>query len=74
MAKGFGKGVMTSIEEPEAEILRKSVIKHFQHLEDPRVGSRKAHSLVAIITIANKRDTLRSGGVCGNRNLWKSKA
>lgn len=52
MAKGFGKLALKSNQEQEAQILRKSVLKHFQHLQDPRVDRTKAHSLLAIITIA----------------------
>ena len=52
MAKGFGKLVLKPQQEREAEILRKSVLSHFQHLHDPRVERTKDHNLVAIITIA----------------------
>jgi predicted transposase YbfD/YdcC len=52
MAKGFGPLVLTPQQERESQILRKSVLKHFQHLPDPRTGRRKEHNLVAIITIA----------------------
>ena len=52
MAKGFGQLVLTPKQEQEAKLLRKSVLKYFQHLRDPRVGRKKDHNLVAIITIA----------------------
>lgn len=52
MAKGFGKLVLNPQQKREAEILRKSVLSHFQQLHDPRVERTKDHSLVAIITIA----------------------
>jgi hypothetical protein len=52
MAKGFGKLVLNPNQEREAKILRKSVLNHFQHLQDPRVERTKNHNLVAIITIA----------------------
>ncbi len=52
MAKGFGKQVLKPQQKREAEILRKSVLSHFQHLQDPRVERTKDHNLVAIITIA----------------------
>jgi predicted transposase YbfD/YdcC len=52
MAKGFGKLALNPNQEREAKILRKSVLNHFQHLQDPRVERTKAHNLVAIITIA----------------------
>ena len=52
MAKGFGQLVLTPKQERESQILRKSVLNHFQHLPDPRTGSRKDHNLVAIVTIA----------------------
>ncbi len=52
MAKGFGKLVLKPQQKREAEILRKSVLQHFQHLQDPRVERTKDHNLVAIVTIA----------------------
>jgi hypothetical protein len=52
MAKGFGPLVLTPQQQRESQILRKSVLKHFQHLPDPRTGRRQEHNLVAIITIA----------------------
>ena len=52
MAKGFGKLVLKPQQEREAQILRKSVLSHFQHLPDPRVERTKDHNLVAIVTIA----------------------
>ncbi|WP_293036929.1 ISAs1 family transposase [Moorena sp. SIO1F2] len=48
MAKGFVKAQ----QEREALILKNSVLKHFQHLRDPRVERTQKHSLVAMITIA----------------------
>ena len=52
MAKGFGKLVLKPQQKREAEILKKSVLSHFQHLQDPRVERTKDHNLVAIVTIA----------------------
>jgi predicted transposase YbfD/YdcC len=52
MAKGFGKLALNPKQQQEATILKKSVLKHFQHLPDPRVGRTQDHGLVAIITIA----------------------
>lgn len=52
MAKGFGKLALKPNQHKEAQILRKSVLKHFQHLQDPRVARTKDHSLQAILTIA----------------------
>lgn len=52
MAKGFGKRVLNPQQEREAKILSKSVLKHFQHLQDPRVERTQHHRLVAIVTIA----------------------
>lgn len=52
MVKGFSPPVVGAAEVSEAKILRKSVMQHFQHLEDPRVERTKRHSLNAIITIA----------------------
>ena len=52
MVKGFAKLVLKPQQEREAEILRKSVLSHFQHLPDPRVERTKDHNLVAIVTIA----------------------
>ncbi len=51
MAQGFGKRVLTPQQKQEAEVLKKSVLKHFQHLQDPRVERRKEHDLVAIVVI-----------------------
>lgn len=52
MAKGFGQLVLSPKEEREAKILRQSVLKHFQYLQDPRVERTQHHSLGAIVTIA----------------------
>jgi len=52
MAEGFGPLVLNPRQEREAKILRKSVLKHFQQLEDPRADRGRNHSLVSIITIA----------------------
>nr|WP_214607735.1 ISAs1 family transposase [Moorena bouillonii] len=52
MAKGFGRPVLNNHHQREAQMLKKSVLNHFQHLEDPRVGSRTDHNLVAMVTIA----------------------
>ena len=52
MAQGFGKLVLTRGQQREAKLLRKIVLQNFQHLEDPRVGRRRDHNLMAIISIA----------------------
>ncbi|NEO21012.1 MAG: transposase family protein [Moorea sp. SIO4G2] len=52
MAIGFGKPVVNPIQEREVEILKKSVLNHFEHLLVPRVGSRRVHNLVGIVSIA----------------------
>jgi len=52
MASGFGLLVLNPKQEREAKVLRNSVLKHFQHLEDPRADRGRNHSLVSIITIA----------------------
>jgi hypothetical protein len=52
MASGFGLLVFNPKQEREAKVLRNSVLKHFQHLEDPRADRGRNHSLVSIITIA----------------------
>jgi len=44
--------VLNPKQEREAKVLRNSVLKHFQHLEDPRADRGRNHSLVSIITIA----------------------
>jgi hypothetical protein len=44
--------VLNPKQEREAKLLRKSVLKHFQHLEDPRAERGRNHSLVSIIAIA----------------------
>ncbi|WP_293084562.1 ISAs1 family transposase [Moorena sp. SIO4A1] len=52
MAKGFGRPVLNTHNEHEAQILKKSVLNHFEHRSVPRVGSRIDHNLVGIVTIA----------------------
>ena len=52
MAKGFGKRVLNPQQEREAKLLSQSVLKHFQHLQDPRAQRTQHHRLVAIVTIA----------------------
>ena len=39
MAQGFGKRVLKPQEQREAKILKQSVLKHFQDLEDPPSGT-----------------------------------
>ncbi|MGB8698996.1 MAG: ISAs1 family transposase [Thermosynechococcaceae cyanobacterium] len=52
MVKGFGTPVLRPVEQREANILQRSVLKHFQQIQDPRVDRTKHHGLVEIITIA----------------------
>jgi hypothetical protein len=52
MAKGFSQPIQNRRQEWEAQILKKSVLEHFKHLSDPRVGRRSDHNLIAIVTIA----------------------
>lgn len=52
MAQGFGKCVLKPQEQREAKILKQSVLKHFQALEDPRAERGQNHSLVSLVTIA----------------------
>ncbi len=52
MASGFGLLVPNPKQEREAKVLRNSVLKHFQHPEDPRADRGRNHSPVSIITIA----------------------
>ena len=52
MGKGFGQLVLKPGEVRETKILRKSVLKHFEHIQDPRVERTQRHGLGAIITIA----------------------
>ena len=52
MAEGFGPLVLNPKQEREAKLLRKSVLKHFQHLEDPRADRGRNHSLVSLIALA----------------------
>jgi hypothetical protein len=47
MAQGFDKLVLQPNQEREAKTPRKSVLNHFQQIEDPRVERTKDHSLVA---------------------------
>ena len=39
-------------EQREAKILKQSVLKHFQDLEDPRVERGQHHPLVSLVSIA----------------------
>jgi len=52
MAEGFAPLILNPKQEREAKVLRNSVLKHFEHLEDPRADRGRNHSLVSIITIA----------------------
>lgn len=52
MAKGFGDVCLKPKEVVAGRILRQSVIRHFQQVQDPRVDRTKRHSLMTIITIA----------------------
>jgi predicted transposase YbfD/YdcC len=52
MAQGFGTRVLKPQAQREAKILRKSVLQHFQDLEDPRVERGQHHPLVSLVTIA----------------------
>jgi predicted transposase YbfD/YdcC len=51
MAKGFGARVLTPQKEKEVKILKRSVLKYFQCLKEPRTGRRQDHNLTAIVTI-----------------------
>lgn len=52
MAPGFGKRVLKPQEQRAAKILKQSVLKHFQDLDDPRVERGQHHPLVALVSIA----------------------
>jgi len=52
MTEGLSPLIVNPLEQQEAKALRKSVLKHFQQLEDPRADRGRNHSLVSIITIA----------------------
>lgn len=52
MTQGFGKRVLKPQEQREAKILKQSVLKHFQDLEDPRVERGQHHPLVSLVSIA----------------------
>lgn len=52
MAKGFGDVLLRPKEVVAGRILRQSVIRHFQQVQDPRVERTKRHSLMTVITIA----------------------
>ena len=49
MAQGFGQRVLGPLQTRETQLLRRSVLQHFQHLPDPRVERTQHHSLVAIV-------------------------
>ncbi|NEP28222.1 transposase family protein [Moorena sp. SIO3I6] len=52
MAKGFVKKALSPREEKEAKLLKRSVLKNFKHLEDPRVARTRQHNLVDIVTVS----------------------
>lgn len=52
MAQGFGPRVLKPQEQRAAKILRKSVLQHFQDLDDPRVERGQHHPLVSLVSIA----------------------
>ncbi|MEM6716892.1 MAG: ISAs1 family transposase [Cyanobacteria bacterium P01_C01_bin.147] len=52
MAQGFGKRVLKPQEQREAKILKQSILKHFQDLDDPRVEGGQHHPLVSLVSIA----------------------
>ena len=52
MTQGFGKLVLTPKQKREAKILTQSVLQNFQNLKDPRVGRRRDHNFISIISIA----------------------
>jgi predicted transposase YbfD/YdcC len=52
MRKGFGALQLGPREERAGRLLRQSVIRHFQSVEDPRIERTKRHNLMAVITIA----------------------
>jgi hypothetical protein len=45
MAQGFGQRVLKPQEQREAKILKRSVLQHFQEMEDPRVERGQNHPL-----------------------------
>jgi hypothetical protein len=47
MAKGFGARVLTPQQEKEVKIIKRSILKHFQCLKEPRTGRRQDHNLTA---------------------------
>jgi len=52
MVQGFGKRVLKPQEQRAAKLLKQSVLKHFQDLEDPRVERGRHHPLVSLVSIA----------------------
>jgi predicted transposase YbfD/YdcC len=52
MAQGFGQRVLKPQEQREAKILKRSVLQHFQDMEDPRVERGQNHPLVSLVSIA----------------------
>ncbi len=60
----MAKRVLNPQQEREASILSKSVLKHFQHLQDPRVERTQHHRVVTIVTKRDFGGALRSGWVC----------
>jgi len=52
MAQGFGQRVLKPQEQREAKILKRSILQHFQEMEDPRVERGRNHPLVSLVSIA----------------------
>ena len=52
MAQGFGQRVLKPQEQREAKLLKRSVLQHFQDMEDPRVERGQNHTLVSLMSIA----------------------
>ncbi len=69
MAKGFGKLVVKPQQKREAEILSKSVLQHFQHLQDPRVERTLRSQLGGDYHHGDLGSALRSRWVGGDRHL-----
>ncbi len=72
MAQGFGKLVLAPPQAREATILKKSVLRHFQTLHDPRTEQTR-HNLVAIVTIAILAILSGADGFVGIETYGRSK-
>ncbi len=70
---GVGQWVLSPQQTRDAKILRRSVLRHFQTLPDPRVKRTQHHRLVAMVTIALFAVLAGADGFVGIERYGKAK-